>query len=253
VTEPFEEQLRGKVAVVTGGSRGMGAEMVRAFAARGANVVIASRKLENCQRLAAEVTAAHSVQALPAAFDASDWDACDRLVGEVYAAFERVDILVNNAGLSPLYPSLDAVSQALFDKVLNLNLRGPFRLMALIGTRMAADGRGGSIINIGSAEAIRPHENALPYAAAKAGLHVLTEGFAQALAPTVRVNTIQPGPFLTDVSTHWAEGLRTELEGSVALKRCAEPDEIVGAALYFATSMSSYSTGAVLRLDGGMR
>jgi NAD(P)-dependent dehydrogenase (short-subunit alcohol dehydrogenase family) len=186
------------------------------------------------------------------ACNVSDWQQCDELIRAAYEHFPRVDVLINNAGLSPLYPSLEEVTEDLFDKVIAVNLRGPFRLMAVIGARMAA-GDGGSIINIGSIEAIRPGAGALPYAAAKAGLHALTEGFAQALAPKVRVNTIQPGPFLTDISDHWPAEMRVEMEGAVALGRCGEPGEIVGAALFFASSASSYATGAVLRLDGGWR
>jgi NAD(P)-dependent dehydrogenase (short-subunit alcohol dehydrogenase family) len=182
----------------------------------------------------------------------SRWADCDALVEKVYAELGRVDVLVNNAGLSPLYPSLDEVSEALFDKVIAVNLRGPFRLAAAIGTRMA-EGDGGSIINIGSIEAIRPRPVALPYAAAKAGLHALTEGFAQAFAPKVRVNTVQPGPFLTDISANWPDGMREEIEAQVALGRCAEPEEVVGSVLFFAGTDSPYTTGAVLRVDGGWR
>lgn len=242
--------LAGKIALVTGGSRGLGAEMVRAFAAEGADVAIASRKLASCEALAAEVRERHGVRAFPVACNVSHWDECDALAEAVYAEFGRVDVLVNNAGLSPLYPSLDQVTEDLFDKVIGVNLRGPFRVTALIGTRMA-EGDGGSIVNIGSIEAIRPQPSALPYAAAKAGLHVLSEGFAKAFGPTVRVNTIQAGPFLTDISAHWSDGARRRLESATALGRCGDPAEIVGAALFFATSASSYASGAVLRLDGG--
>jgi NAD(P)-dependent dehydrogenase (short-subunit alcohol dehydrogenase family) len=245
-------EMAGKVVLVTGGSRGLGLEMVRAFAGAGADVVIASRKLDNCQAVADDIVATTGVRALPVAFNVSDWDQCEELVGTVYQEFARVDVLINNAGLSPHYPSLEQVSQELFDKVIAVNLRGPFRLSALIGSRMAA-GEGGSIINIGSVEAIRPQVEALPYAAAKAGLHVLTEGLAKAYAPMVRVNTIQAGPFLTDISQHWPDGMRQELESSVALGRCGNADEVVGAAMFFATQASSYATGAVLRLDGGFR
>jgi NAD(P)-dependent dehydrogenase (short-subunit alcohol dehydrogenase family) len=241
-----------KVVVVTGGSRGMGREMVLAFAERGATVVIASRNLETCQQVADEVRERFGVQALPVGCNVSRWADCDALVEKVYAELGRVDVLVNNAGLSPLYPSLDEVSEALFDKVIAVNLRGPFRLAAAIGTRMA-EGDGGSIINIGSIEAIRPRPVALPYAAAKAGLHALTEGFAQAFAPKVRVNTVQPGPFLTDISANWPDGMREEIEAQVALGRCAEPEEVVGSVLFFAGTDSPYTTGAVLRVDGGWR
>jgi NAD(P)-dependent dehydrogenase (short-subunit alcohol dehydrogenase family) len=250
--EQKDAELKDKVALVTGGSRGMGREMVLAFAERGARVVIASRKLENCQAVAAEVRERFGVDALPVACNVSSWQQCDDLVRTVYDELGRVDVLVNNAGLSPHYPSLEEVSEELFDKVIGVNLRGPFRLTAVIGARMA-ERDGGSITNIGSIEAIRPQGLALPYAAAKAGLHALTEGFAQAYAPKVRVNTIQAGPFLTDISAHWPEGLREQMEARVALRRCGEAEEIVGAALFLATSASSYVTGAVLRLDGGWR
>jgi NAD(P)-dependent dehydrogenase (short-subunit alcohol dehydrogenase family) len=244
--------LGGKVVVVTGGSRGLGRAMVNGFASRGADVVIASRKVECCAALADEIVAAHGVRAMPVACNVSDWDQCGALIDQVWEQFGRLDVLVNNAGLSPLYPSLPEVSEQLFDKVIGVNLRGPFRLSALAGARMAEHG-GGSIINVGSVEAIRPNPESLPYAAAKAGLHVLTEGFARAFGPSVRVNTIQCGPFLTDISESWPEELRQRLERTLALGRCGTPEEVVDAALYFATDASSFVTGAVLRVDGGMK
>lgn len=245
-----QHELHDKVVVVTGGSRGMGYQMVHAFAERGAHVVIASRKLEVCEEVAAEVRERYGVRALPVGFNVSSWDDCDRLIDTVYAEFGRVDVLINNAGLSPLYPSLEEVTEALFDKVVAVNLRGPYRLTAVIGARMA-EGDGGAVINVGSIEAIRPQPHALPYAAAKGGLHVLTEGFARAYGPTVRVNTLQAGAFLTDISTNWPEGLQEEMEPKIALGRCARPEEVVGTALYLATSASSYVTGACIRVDGG--
>lgn len=124
--------------------------------------------------------------------------------------------------------------------------------MALVGTRMAA-GEGGTIVNVGSIEGEQPQPRALPYAAAKAGLHTLTQGFAQAFGPKVRVNTIQAGAFLTDISQGWPDGLREEMETKVALGRCAEPSEVVGAAVFLAGEASSYVTGAALKVDGGWR
>ncbi|MFI6169398.1 SDR family NAD(P)-dependent oxidoreductase [Nocardia sp. NPDC051052] len=244
--------LTDKVVVVTGGSRGLGKEMVLAFAAAGADVVIASRKLDGCVALADEVKNTHGRRALPVECNVSDWTQCDALVETVYAEFGRVDVLVNNAGLSPLYPSLDQVSEALFDKVIGVNLKGPFRLSALIGTRMAADG-GGSIINISSIEAVRPAPFALPYAAAKAGLNTLTVGLAQSFGPTVRVNTIQCGAFATDISKAWTDEMRTQISSLNAQRRVGTPDEIVGAALFFATDAAAFCTGATLALDGGWR
>ena len=246
------QSLADKVALVTGGSRGLGREMVLAFAAAGADVVIASRKLDGCVELADEVKNTHGRRALPVACNVSDWTQCEALVEAAYAEFGKVDVLVNNAGMSLLYPSLDQVSEDMFDKVIAVNLKGPFRLSTSIGTRMAAAG-GGSIINISSIEAERPEPLAVPYAAAKAGLANLTGGLAQSFAPKVRVNTIQCGPFETDISKAWPDGLRTELTRHMALGRIGRPDEIVGAALYFATDASAYCTGATLTLDGGWR
>jgi NAD(P)-dependent dehydrogenase (short-subunit alcohol dehydrogenase family) len=244
--------LAGRVAVVTGGSRGLGREIVLAFAQRGADVVIASRKLDACIELADEVGRRYDVRALPVACNVSAWERCDALTEAAYGEFGRVDVLVNNAGMSPLYPSVDAVTEALWDKVIAVNLKGPFRLSATIGTRMAA-GDGGTIINISSFAAIRPNATILPYAAAKAGLNALTEGYAKALAPKVRVNAIMCGMFRTDISKAWGDPAAVDASAreTIALQRIGEPAEVVGAALYLASDASSYCTGAVLRLDGG--
>jgi NAD(P)-dependent dehydrogenase (short-subunit alcohol dehydrogenase family) len=226
--------------------------MVEAYAARGADVVIASRKMDNCIALADSIRKRHNVRALPVACNVSQWDSCDSLVETVYREFGRVDVLVNNAGVAPMYPSIDRVTEALFDKVIGVNLKAPFRLSGLIGTRMAA-GDGGSILNISSMEATRPMADSLPYAAAKAGLNTLTKGMAQALGPKVRVNAIQCGPFLTDIAKAWDPDARDELAASLALRRCAEPHEIVGAAMFLTSELSSFCTGEVLCVDGGLR
>ena len=244
--------LSGKVALVTGGSRGLGREMVLAFAEHGADVVIASRKLDNCEKLANEVRERFGRRALPVAANVGDWDQCDVLTETAYAEFGTVDILVNNAGMSPLYPSVDQVTEALYDKVFGTNLKGPFRLSATIGTRMAA-ANGGSILNISSVASIRPRATTLPYAAAKAGLNSLTEGLAQTFAPKVRVNAIMCGTFSTDISKAWSPEFIDAIGAQTALGRVGDPHEIIGAALYFASDASSYTTGSVLRVDGGMR
>jgi NAD(P)-dependent dehydrogenase (short-subunit alcohol dehydrogenase family) len=244
--------VSGRVAVVTGGTRGLGREMVRALAERGAEVVVASRKQDACDEVAAVTTEQTGRHAVGVACNVSHWQDCDRLVERVYDEFGRVDVLVNNAGMSPLYPSVDQVSEELFDKVVGVNLKGPFRLAAAIGTRMVEDG-GGSIINISSVASIRPTPEVLPYAAAKAGLNVLTEGLARTLGPTVRVNAIMAGPFLTDVAKAWdLDAFERRATATMALERAGQPEEVVGAVLYLASSASSFCTGAVLRLDGGM-
>jgi NAD(P)-dependent dehydrogenase (short-subunit alcohol dehydrogenase family) len=242
--------LSDKAALITGGSRGLGREMALAFARAGADVVIASRKLDACRAVAAEIEALGR-RALPYACHVGDWGQMGELAEAAYRHFGKVDVLVNNAGMSPLYPSLIEVSEALWDKVLAVNLKGPFRLSALIGSRMAA-GSGGSIINISSGAAVRPTPVETPYGAAKAGLNALTVAFAQAYGPKVRVNCIQPGPFLTDISKAWdMEAASKRFEALIALRRAGRPEEIIGAALYFASDASSFTTGAVLRVDGG--
>jgi len=244
--------LTGRTALVTGGSRGLGREMCLAFAAHGADVIVASRKLDACEALAAEIEREHGVRALGVACHVGRWEDCDRLVETAYERFGRVDVLVNNAGMSPVYASLEEVTEELFDKVLAVNLKGAFRLSAVIGRRMA-DGDGGSIINISSVAAVHPEAAELPYAAAKAGLNALTLGYARALAPRVRVNTIMPGPFRTDISKAWQpETVERLARERIPLGRVGEAPEIVGAALYLASDASSYTTGAVLKVDGGL-
>jgi NAD(P)-dependent dehydrogenase (short-subunit alcohol dehydrogenase family) len=250
VTDQF--LLTDKVAIVTGGSRGLGREMVKAFAAAGAHVVIASRKFENCRELADEIRSTTDRQALPYACHVGDWEQIDGLVDAVYDTFGKVDVLVNNAGMSPHYGSLSEHTEALYDKVFDVNLKGPFRLMANVGTRMAA-GSGGSIINVSSGGAVRPEPNIIPYSAAKAGLNAMTVGFARAFGPNVRVNCIQAGPFLTDISKAWdLEAVKAHAATAFAMKRPGNPEEVVGAALYFASDASSWTTGAVLAVDGGI-
>lgn len=248
--------MTGRVAVVTGGSRGLGREMVLAFAEQGADVVIASRKIDNCQTVAREVEALGR-KALAFAYHAGDWDAAGDLADAVYAEFGRCDVLVNNAGMSPLYPSIDAVSESLYDKVMDVNLKGPFRLSALIGTRMVAAAQaeeqsGGSIIFVSSVASQRPSPQEIVYGAAKAGVNNLTYGLSRTLGPHVRVNCIVPGPFLTDISKAWnMEQFEEAARTGYALQRGGEPDEIVGAALYLASDASSYTTGTMIDINGG--
>ena len=247
--------LTGRVAVVTGGSRGLGREMVLAFAEHGADVVIASRKLDGCEAVAREVEVLGR-RALPVAYHAGSWDDSDRLHETTYAEFGRCDVLVNNAGMSPLYERVDTISEELYDKVLDVNLKGPFRLSALVGTRMAGPDHGGSdggsIIFVSSIASQRPSPVELVYGAAKAGVNNLTYGLARTLGPKVRVNCIVPGPFLTDISKAWdMDRFNRTATTAFALGRGGEPGEIVGAALYLASDASSYTTGTTINVDGG--
>ena len=242
--------LSGRVAVVTGGSRGLGREMVRALAGAGADVVIASRKYDSCAALAEEVSAQTGRRALAVACHVGRWADCDALVAETEDAFGRVDILVNNAGMAPAYDRLEDVTEELWEKVLDVNLTGTFRLSARIGPRMAAQG-GGAIVNVSSVASVRPRPSTLPYAAAKAGVNALTQGMAHAFGPSVRVNAILPGTFLTDISRHWDMEAFEKDAQTMALRRFAQPDEIVGTLLYLVSDASSYTTGTLIRVDGG--
>lgn len=243
--------LSGKVAVVTGGSRGLGRAMVRALARAGADVVVASRDGAACEEYAEEIARSTGRRAIGLSAHVGRWDSLDGFVDEVHDRMERVDVLVNNAGMSPNYDSPTSLSEELFDKVLDVNLKGPFRLSALVGERMVESGRGGSIINISSAASVHPRPHVLHYAAAKAGLNAITVGMAHALGPSVRVNAVLAGTFLTDVSKSWDMDAFQERARGFALGRAGDPEEIVGTILYLASDLSSYTTGSLLTVDGG--
>ncbi len=242
--------LTGRVALVTGGSRGLGRCMARTFAEAGAHVVIASRDQEACEEYACELEAETGVRALGIGAHVGHWEELESLLDAVDDTFGRLDVLVNNAGMSPLYDSPETISETLFDKVLNVNLKGPFRLSVLAATRMAAAG-GGSIINVSSAAALRPRSHQLPYAAAKAGLNAITVGLAHTYGPKVRVNAIIAGTFMTDISKSWDPEAFARRAEAFALRRGGQPEEIAGMALYLASDASSYTTGALLTVDGG--
>lgn len=241
--------LTGRVAVVTGGSRGIGAAIVTAFAHAGADVVIASRDLARCEAVAESIAAETGRRTLAVATHMGRWAECDRLAERVYDEFGRCDVLVNNAGSSPQYPDLVSVTEEYYDKVHGLNLKGPFRLSALVGTRMAA-GKGGSIINVSTIGSLRPGAGELVYSAAKAGLNALTIGLAEAFGPKVRANAILPGMVDTDIARTWDEGSR-ERAAEVPMGRLGVPQDFVGTALWLASPASGWVTGELVRVDGG--
>lgn len=236
-----------KVALITGGSRGLGLQMVRAFAERGADVIIASRKLDNCEAVAQEVRALGR-RALAAVVHAARWDSIDALIELAYAEFGRIDILVNNAGMGPATPSHE-VTEALFDSVVGLNFKGPFRFASQVAKRMR-DGNGGVIVNVTSSGSLLPMPGVVPYGSAKAALNAMTRSLATEYGPNVRINTLSPGPFLTDISKAWTEADRQRADN--ALGRPGRPEEIVSAALFLASPASSFTTGALVRVDGGL-
>jgi NAD(P)-dependent dehydrogenase (short-subunit alcohol dehydrogenase family) len=242
--------LAGRLAIVTGGSRGLGRAIAFGLARAGADVVVTSRRIDSCRETAEAITAETGRKALPVACHVGDWGQIDDLLTETDNAFGRIDILVNNAGLSPTYRSAASVSEELFDKVIAVNLKGPFRLMALVADRMIRGG-GGAIVNVSSVAAQWPRGDAMPYGAAKAGLNNLTTAFAHAYGPDVRVNAVQPGAFFTDVAKHWDMEAFARHSKGIAQRRGGEPDEIVGAVLYLVSDASSYTTGVTIPVDGG--
>lgn len=243
-------RLDGKVAVITGGSKGLGRAMAIGFAEAGADVVVASRKIEGCEAVADEVRALGR-RALAVACHVGRWDDCSALVDRVVDEFGRIDVLVNNAGIAPVPPSLLGVTEELFDKTIDVDLKGPLRLTALAAEHMPP---GGTVINISSKASTHPSPFTVVYAAAKAGLNALTKAAAQEFAPRgIRVNCIVCGTFHTDSFHAGASTPEAQeaIASRVSLKRIADADEIVGTALYLATDASSYLTGQLIALDGG--
>ncbi|MDQ0466908.1 NAD(P)-dependent dehydrogenase (short-subunit alcohol dehydrogenase family) [Caulobacter ginsengisoli] len=241
--------MSGKVVLVTGGSRGLGYEMAKAFARQGADLIIASRKLDACEAVAAEIQAMGR-KALAVSCHVGEWDALPTLVEAAYDRFGKVDVLVNNAGIAPTAPSSLEITEALFDKTVAINFKGPFRLSALVGERMVAAGSG-SIINISSTAAVVPGPAYPVYAGAKSALNIMTRCHAFEFGPKVRVNAIMCGPFWTDIAKAWRE--EADRTSKAAAKRIGRPEEIATTALYLASDQSSFTTGTIIRLDGGDR
>jgi len=243
-------QLTGKVVVVTGGSRGIGRAVAEGMAAAGADVVVASRKLEACRAAADQIAATTGRRALPVACHVGRWEDCDALVETVYSEMGRCDVLVNNAGMSPLYPDLASVTEELYDKTHAVNARGPFRLAALFGTRMAG-GDGGLIINISTTGSLHPAAFDLPYAMAKAGLNALTLGLAGAWPGKVRANVVLPGAFDTDITQAWGEGAKEQAAATNPSGRIGVPADLVGICVLLASDAGAYLNGAQINVDGG--
>lgn len=245
--------VAGKVILVTGGSRGLGRAMSLGLAERGARIIVASRNLENCEEVATHVRD-RGGHAAALVCHVGDWESLDGIVAAAAERWGRLDGLINNAGMSPLAPSLLETSERLFDKVIGVNLKGPTRLTALAAEAMRGSG-GGSIVNISSVASVRPTPVATTYSSAKAGLNALTKAAALEYAPAgVRVNGIISGTFETDSTAGFVGDpeLLSEVVRPIALGRVGSPHEIVGAAIYLLSEASSYTTGALLTVDGGI-
>lgn len=244
--------LSGRVAVVTGGSRGLGRAIARGYARAGAKVVVASRKTERCDEVAAEIEA-DGGEALAVPTHVGRPEELDRLVGTTLDRFGGISILVNNAA-NPLGGTLEEMTELAFEKSFNTNVRGPVLLANRALEALASSGHG-VIVNMITAGAFQPGPGLGLYCAGKAALWSFTRVMAKEFADRgVRVNALAPGPFRTDMMapTYEVPGLERQIVASTLLQRIAEPDELVGAALFLASDASSYVTGSVLTVDGGI-
>jgi NAD(P)-dependent dehydrogenase (short-subunit alcohol dehydrogenase family) len=251
--------LQGKTAVVTGGSRGIGAAIGIGFAKAGAKVALTSRKINDLEAVAAEIKT-FGGEALPIQSHLGKLDEINRMVKAVMDQFGRIDILVNNAGASPAMGSVLESDERLWDTIMNLNLRGLYFTSQAIARVMKKQG-GGRIINIASIDGFKPEPGASIYSISKAGVRMVTQAFAAELAPFhIRVNTIAPGPISTKMlDSHWfnlppeeAKKAKEALGKLTPMGRVGEPDEIAGAAIYLASDASSYTTGTEIVIDGGV-
>ena len=246
--------VRGKTALVTGGSRGIGEMIARGFVANGVKTYISSRSEEACNALAEQLATQGECIALPA-----DLSTTEGLLGVVAALKEResqLDILVNNAGAVWGQP-IDEFSEGGWDKVMNINLKSPFFLTQQLLPMLRAAAKGDDparIINIGSIDGLRvnPMET-YSYAASKSGLHHLTRALAKRLArENITVNAVAPGPFESKMMAHTLSNFRQEIEEAVPMHRVGKSEDMAGIALYLAAPAASYITGAVIPVDGGL-
>jgi NAD(P)-dependent dehydrogenase (short-subunit alcohol dehydrogenase family) len=248
--------LSGKVAIVTGSTKGLGRTMAEGLARAGARVVVSSRKQELCSSVASDIAQAAGHETLGLACHVGDWDAIPLFVEKVLQHFGQIDVLVNNAGISPASVPVSDISLDLWRKIFSVNLEGPLRMSQCVAPVMR-EGGGGSIINIGSMAAYFAGSATVAYGASKAALRNLTVTMSVDWAPwNVRVNLLSPGPFTSEMvegAERQRPGFKEVLASANRLKRIAEPAEIVGPVLYLASAASTYVTGDDISVSGGMR
>lgn len=244
--------LNGKVALVTGGSRGLGKQMCLGLAKAGADVIVASRKIDSCLTLVKEIEATGR-KGLAVAAHMGKLTDLDNLIEQSYAHFGHVDILVNNAGMNPAIGPLSEMEPEYFQKLFDVNTKGPWYLASRMAPKMAETG-GGSIINVISVGGIKPTAYQGAYATTKAALHAMTKVMAAEWAGSnIRVNNLAPGSYhsdLFDSATKMPGFLEGSIEASLQ-KRVAETEEIIGPVLYLASEMSAFTTGTTIVSDGG--
>jgi NAD(P)-dependent dehydrogenase (short-subunit alcohol dehydrogenase family) len=251
--------LKGKVAVITGGGRGIGQAIAFAFAKAGAKVVITSRKAQDLEATSNEIKAfGGEAFALPAHLGKTE--EIKKMIDAVMAKYGRIDILVNNAGASPAMGSVLECDDRLWDKLMDINLKAAYFISQAAANIMVKQG-GGKIINIASVDGHNPEPGLSIYSISKAGIRMLTKAFASELLRfNIQVNTITPGPVNTKMmNSHWghlppeeAQKVKEMVEKALPSGRIGDPDEIAGAALYLASDAASYTTGAEILIDGGL-
>lgn len=248
----YQVDLTGKVALITGGSRGLGRAMALGLADCGADIVVASRKLDSCEAVAEQVRA-KGRRALAVSAHTGKTEQLDRLITAAYDEFGHVDIVINNAGVNPIMGGLSDLTPELFQKIFDVNTKGPWYLASRIAPRMGEHG-GGSIINVISVAGLKPSAYMGFYSATKAALNALTRVMAAEWAPlNIRVNSLAPGNYHSDLFDTAAKmpGFLEGAKEATLQKRVAGTDEILGSVLFLASEMSSFTTGSTVVTDGG--
>lgn len=245
-------RLDNKVAVITGSSKGIGAAMARGLASYGAKVVISSRKQAAVDDLVNQLKA-EGLEASGFACHVGQKEALQNLVDQTMDTYGRIDILINNAAANPAYGPIEQMEAAVFDKIMEVNVRAPFSLSNMVFPIMQKNG-GGSIIHISSVEGLKPSFGLGLYSVSKAALLMLTQNQAKEWGKAgIRVNAICPGLVKTKFSAAlWQnEALLKQVEKHIPAGRMAMPDEMVGLAVFLASDASSYCTGSIFTADGG--
>jgi NAD(P)-dependent dehydrogenase (short-subunit alcohol dehydrogenase family) len=248
--------LSGRVAIVTGSTKGIGRAMVQGLAEAGASVVVSSRKQELCDQVAQEITDSTGATAIGLACHMGEWDHIPSFVEQVHDRLGRIDVVVNNAGINPAHKTPSEMDLEYWRKVFAVNLEGPLRLGQLVAPIMRPQG-GGSIINIATMAAYSGGSSICAYGASKAALINLTKSMAQELASwNIRVNALAPGPFLSEMvegAERTSPGYKDMMTTLTYMRRIADPTEIVGPVLYLASDASSFVTGDEISVSGGMQ
>ena len=248
--------LTGKVAIVTGSTKGIGRAMASGLARAGATVVVSSRKQDLCDEVALQIEAETGADVLGLACHVGEWDSIPTFVDAVHERFGHIDVLVNNAGITPTRLTVSEITRDVWQKIFSVNVEGPLRMAQCVAPLMRDHG-GGSIVNIASMAAYSGGSGVCAYGASKAALVNLTKSMAQEWMPwNIRVNVLSPGPFLSEMvegAERNAPGFKDMIANGTLMKRVADPAEIVGPVLYLASDASSFVTGDDISVSGGMQ